>query len=252
MLASPTPRLRADALAPLEQRHDLGAALDAPTLAPVATLLADDHVPVAERGAILLGLAHAGAVGVPALAQEVVTARGPLQAAGVDALVTSGHVPPEEQLLAWSRSEDPALRLAAVRGLATLSSRAAEARIAEVVRTDPSSEVRIAAVTALGTSHDPNAVAVLKTALLGDDKGVIVAAGDALGRLRSPEAVRALEDALRNGSFEAEASAAFALKQTGRPEAETILREQRETHPDERVRRVIKLALGEHIEEHEE
>jgi HEAT repeat protein len=177
---------------------------------------------------------------------------GPLQAAGVDALVTVGRVPPEAQLLVWSHSDDPALRLAAVRGLASIASRAARDRIADVVRTDPSSEVRIAAVTALGASHDSSAVPILAKALLGDDQGVIVAAGDALGRNASPEAVRALGEALRNGSFEAEASAAFALEQTGRPEATDILREQRDAHPDARVRRVIKLALGEHIEEHDE
>ena len=252
LLASPVPRLRADALAAIGQRHDLASALDAPTLAPVATLLADDRVPVADRGAILLGLAHAGATGVSVLAAEVVKTPGPLQAAGVDALVTGGHVPPAEQLLAWSHSGDPALRLAAVRGLASVASRAARERIADVVRTDPSSEVRIAAVTALGASHDSSAVPILAQALLGDDKGVIVAAGDALGRMASPEAVRVLGEALRNGGFEAEASAAFALKQTDRPEATDILREQRDAHPDARVRRVIKLALGEHIEEHDE
>jgi HEAT repeat protein len=253
LLASPVLRLRVDALDAIGQHHELAAALDASALAPVATLLADDHVPVAERGTILLGLAQAGATGASALAAEVVKTRGPLQAAGVDTLVIAGQLPREEQLLGWSHSEDLALRSAAVRGLAAMvSSRAARDRLADVVRTDPSSDVRVAAVRALGTSHNPGAVPILRSALLANDEAMTTVAGDALARLASPEAVHALGEVLLSGNFEAEASAAFALAQCARQDAVVILREQRDAHPDERVRRVIKLALGEHIEEHDE
>src|SRR5262249_50716470 len=149
-------------------------------------------------------------------------------------------LPGEEQLLAASRGDDPALRTAAVRGLARSSSRAAFERTAEIVRADPVSEVRIAALKALGSAQDPRAVDILADAMRRTDKGEVLAAGESLGRIASPEAIRALGEALRDGSFDAETAAAFALNQTNKPEAAAILREQRDLHPDPQVRRLIK------------
>lgn len=252
LLASPVPRLRADALDAIVTRKDLAAALDAAALAPVRAALDDERLPLAERGAILLGLARAGAPGAAALAEHAVTAGGPLLPVGADALVTLGRAPREEQLLAWSRSSDPALRIAAVRGLANASSRAAFDRLTQVVTTDADPTVRIAAVKALGSAHDARAVLVLAQAMRSTDKGEILAASDALGRLATPEAVRALGTALRDGSFDAETAAAFALKQAHKHEADVILQEQRDLHPDPEVRRVIRLALGEHVGEHDD
>jgi HEAT repeat protein len=252
LLASPVAQLRADALTTIADRPQLGATLDAAALEPVRLVLADEHVPVAERGAIIVTLARAGARGIIPIAEDMAAKRGPLQAPALDALVLMGHAPREEQLLAASHGEDPALRIAAVRGLARSSSRAAFERVAEIVRGDPVPEVRKAALTALGSAHDPRAVGILADAMRSSDKGEVLAAGESLGRIASPEAIRALGVVLREGSFDAEAAAAFALNQTNKPEAYAILRDQRELHPDPQVRRLIKLALGEHLEEHDD
>jgi HEAT repeat protein len=161
-------------------------------------------------------------------------------------------VPPEELLLAASHSDDPAVRSAAVDGLAQTSSRAGYDRAADIIRDDGAPEVRLAAVKALGGSHDARAVAVLANAMEGHDKTEVLAAGESLGRIGSPQAISVLGEQLRDGTFEAETAAVFALNQTNKPEAAAILREQRDLHPDAQVRRLIKMALGEHLEEHEE
>jgi HEAT repeat protein len=252
LLASAVPRLRAEALTALTSRPELAGALDAEALAPLRTVLDDERVPAAERAAMLVELARASAPGVATVAEPIAARRGPLQGAALDAMVLVGKLPGDGRLLAASRADDPSLRIAAVRGLARSGSRAAFDRIAEIVRDDKVVDVRIAAIGALATSRDPHAVGILADAMKSGDKREVLAAGESLGRIGTAEAVRALGTSLRDGSFDAEASAAFALGQTRRPDAEAILREQRELHPDPQVRRLIKLALGEHLEEHED
>jgi hypothetical protein len=252
VLASPLTRLRNDALVAVESQPETARAFDASALEPLRTLLRDEHVPLAERGAILVRLGRVGAPGAVGLAEGVVGTKGPLQAAAVEALIALKHPPREEQLLEWSRNNDAALRLAAVRGLATSSSRTALDRVTDIVAKDPVADVRIAAIDALAASPDARAVPILAAALGRSDKSEILAASDALARIGTPEAVRALGEALRDGSFDAEVAAAFALKQSDRGDADAILREQRDAHPDARVRRVIKLALGEKLEEHDD
>ena len=197
-------------------------------------------------------LGQVGAPGIVPIAGARSARPGPLQAAAIDALVLAGHVPPEELLLAASHSDDPAVRSAAVDGLAQTSSRAGYDRAADIIRDDGAPEVRLAAVKALGGSHDARAVAVLANAMEGHDKTEVLAAGESLGRIGSPQAISVLGEQLRDGTFEAETAAVFALNQTNKPEAAAILREQRDLHPDAQVRRLIKMALGEHLEEHEE
>jgi hypothetical protein len=175
-----------------------------------------------------------------------------LQAAALDALVLVNRMPDEEQLLAASRSDDPVLRAAAVRGLARSSSHAAFERAAAIVTGDPVQEVRTEALKALGSAHDPRAVGILAQAMRGTDKGQVQAIGESLGRIHSPEAIRALGEVLRQGTFDAEAAAAFSLLQTNDPAAFGILREQRDQHPDPQVRRVIKITLGEHMDDHDD
>jgi HEAT repeat protein len=112
--------------------------------------------------------------------------------------------------------------------------------------------VRIAGIRALGAAANPGGVAVLGKALRSDDKGEILAASEALARIANAEAVEVLGAALRDGSLATAFAAAFALKQTEREAAYAILREQREINPDPQVRRAIKMALGERLDEHED
>jgi HEAT repeat protein len=252
LLGSPQPRLRADALATIVERPRFATTLDVDALGSLPSTLADERLRLDERATILITLARSGAPGVAPVAAKVFAAHGPLQAPALDALVLVGRIPDEQQLLTASRSEDPALRAAAVRGLAHSTLRAAFERIGAIVTGDTVPEVRLAALTALGSAQDPRAVPILADAMRRQDKAEVQAAAQSLGRIGSPAAIEALGVVLREGSFDAEAAAAFGLMQTDRPAAYDILRAQRDQHPDPQVRRVIKICLGEHLEEHDD
>jgi HEAT repeat protein len=243
-VSASVPRLRRDALATIEARPALAAMIEAQALASLDPFLADERVPVAERAQILVRLARAGVTGLAPIAEKAEATGGPLRAAAVDTLVSLGRLPPEERLLAYSRSEDSALRLVAVRGLARTGSPRALDRIAEVVASDPSDEVCVAALGALGSVQVPRAVPLLAAALRDSDRARVNAAAEALGRIASPTAITALGDALASGSYDAQAAAAFALGQTRKEQAMAILAAQEEMHPDPRVRKVIRIALG--------
>ncbi len=250
LLASPVPRLRADALATLEERDALMPLLDAEALAPLAAFLADPRIPPTVRAAPLVHLARHGAAGIGAIAEKIAASGGPLEAAAVDALVSVGKPPDEARLLAYSRRDDPALRIAAVRGLAQDGSPAALDRLEAILAADPASEVRVATLQALGGVTSDRAVALLAKALHEDDKERINAAAESLGRIGSPAAIAALADVLEHGTLDAQTAAAFALKRSGKWQAVEVLEDQAEHHPDARVRKIANVALGKESHEH--
>jgi len=250
LTTSVTPRLREGALAALEARRDLAPLLDAATLAGVPAFLQDERIPLTARGDTLVRLARIGAPGVVAIAEEAAGRGGPLLPAAVDALVTLDRLPSTERLVAYSRSDDEALRVAAVRGLVKQGGETALGRVTVMVREDPSANVRMAALQALGFSADDRAVAILTDAVPAGDKRQAAAAADSLGRIGSPAAIAALEKLFLEGSYEVQTAVAFALKQSGTERGLAFLMRQHEQHPDPRVQRICKLALGEDLHEH--
>jgi HEAT repeat protein len=250
LAASPTPRLREGALASIEGHGELAPLLDAAMLQPVAVFLADERAPLTQRGDTLVRLGRAKAAGVGALAETVAAQGGPLLPAALDALASIGKPPPVDRLIGYSRSEDEALRLASVRGLVAADDPGAYDRVAAMIAEDPSEEVRIAALRALGQVQGPRVVAILKAALPARDKRQAAAAAEALGREGSPDAITALEEAFLDGRPEVKTAAAFALKASGTAQGYKFLVHQRDTHPDDEVRRICKLVLGEDLHSH--
>ena len=248
-LVGGSPRLRADALATLEQRRELHPLLDTARLAGLRPWIADERQPLAERAQVLVRLARLRAPGIAAVAQASADG-GALQAAAVDALVSLDQLPPADRLLAWSGSKDEALRVAASRGLAKTASPAAFAKLRELLEHDPSDNVRLAIVQALSGVSDDRAVELLAAELGKTDKARIAAAAESLARIKSDAALAALGTALEKGSSDAQAAAAFGLKRSGMRRGTEILREQEASHPDPAVRKLCKLALGEDVHEH--
>jgi len=251
LLASPVPRLRADALILLESRPALAGAIDSAALAPFEAVLGKDQPPLTDQALTLVLLGKLRAPGVTPIAERLAAQEGPLQAPALDALVSLDRLPTDTELLAASRSDDPALRVAAMRGLVRRSTRPALDRVEQMLRGDPSEEVRLAGLGALGASSAERAVTLLAPALAGPDKARINAAADALAQIASPKAIAALGDTLAHGSFDAQSAAAFALMRTHKREAVEMLHAQRESNPDPRVRKVIEVALGRMPDEHE-
>lgn len=243
-------RLRQETLAALATRRDIPPLLDAGRLAPVAAWLRDATRPPTERAAVLLQLARRAAPGAADLARGLAAAEGPMQAVAIDALITLNEPPPTERLLALSRGRDEALRLVASRGLAKDGSPEAIGRLAEMLAEEPSPSVRLAIVQSIGRTQDPRVVGLLATELARSDRQITMAAAEGLVEQGSPEAVAALEKALTEGNENAQAASAFALKRMNRTDSDAILKRLEASHPDPKVRRLCKLALGESMHEH--
>jgi HEAT repeat protein len=185
------------------------------------------------------------------LAERFAGTAGALQAAAVDALVSMDRPLPIERLIGWSRSPDDALRLVAARGLAKVGSTTAVDRLADMLAHDASTEVRVGVAHALGRMPPSAQVIMLLTdALAGKEKEVVLAAADSLGRLGTHEAMVALGGVLERGSADAQMASAFALKQSNTLEGKEILEKVEMSHPDPKVRKLCRLALGESMHEH--
>jgi HEAT repeat protein len=251
VLTGPNARLRQDALSAIGSRAEIPPLLDAGRLKPLAAWLGDTRLPPAERAQVLVQLARVRATGVVELAEGLAATSGALQAAAVDALVSLDKPPPPERLIGWSRSSDGALRLVAARGLAKVGSPAAVDRLAEMLADDPSTEVRVGIAHALGR-RAPSAriITLLTDALAAKEKEVVLAAADSLGRLGTHEAMVALGGVLEHGNPDAQMAAAFALKQSNTREGKEILEQVEMNHPDPKVRKLCRLALGESMHEH--
>jgi hypothetical protein len=244
LLASPVARLRSDALAAFESRKELVPLLDAAQLSAFEGFVGDTRVPAPLRAEMLIRLAQVGAPGALPIAERIAAVGGPLEAAALDALVRLDRVPDEARLLAASRSADPAVRIAATRGLARTDTATAWARLETLARDDASADVRLATLAALADARRVRAVPLFAAALDSGDKATANVAAEGLGRIRTPEAIKALAATLERGNLDAQSAAAFALKRTGDAEALHVLHEQETQHPDPRVRRIIEIALG--------
>lgn len=249
-IGGPSGRVRQDALTLAGARHEAVPLLDARRLAPLSAWLASEQTPVPERAAVLVALARIKAPGVVELAEALTVNGNPLQAAAVDALVTIEKLPPDQQLLAWSQGRDDALRLVAARGLAKSGSDAALDRLAAMLETEGTRAVRLAIIRAVARTESPRIVPLLAAELEKNDKEATLAAADSLVKQGTDPAVVVLTKALEGGSENAQLAAAFALKRMNRQETDEILERVEREHPDPKVRRLCKLALGESMHEH--
>ncbi|MCC6850426.1 MAG: HEAT repeat domain-containing protein [Deltaproteobacteria bacterium] len=249
-LVGPHRELSGQALAAMTSRRTLVPLLDTGRLAPLASWLRDGRAPLAERAAVMVRLARAGAPGMADVAEGLLGDAGGLQPVALDVLVTLDRVPPSDRLLGWSRSGDDALRLAACRGLVKVGTPEALGRVAEVLAGDGSANVRLELAKALGRVQDARIVRVLADAMATAEKPMVLAAADALAAIAAPEAIEALHAVLEHGRPDAQAAAAFALKRSGTPEGQEILESLERSHADPQVRRLCKLALGESLHEH--
>jgi HEAT repeat protein len=251
LLVSPSPRVRADALALLAARPPLARSIDADALVPFEAALGRDEPPVTDKALILVHLGRLGAPGIGSIAERLAAQKGPLRAAALDALVALDRLPDEAAMLAMSRSDDPALRIAAVRGLVRRPTRAALDRVEEILKKDPSSAVQIAALDALGGSSGDRQVALLTAGFRGD-QAHMKAAANALSSLATPAAITALGETVAHGSYDAQVAAALALAGTHKPQATEVLRTLLDSTSDARVRKLIEIALGRMPDEHAE
>jgi hypothetical protein len=153
--------------------------------------------------------------------------------AALDAGVAPAHT-------ARLRSASPAHREVAARHA---SGPTARAELAQLARRDPAPAVRAAAIERLVEIGGASAVDDGLTALHDPDPSVRGAAARALGGLGA-ESVAGLRRTVEAGDADAARAAVVALQLTGSSEAAAALAEIAETHRDESVRTLARIALG--------
>jgi hypothetical protein len=150
-----------------------------------------------------------------------------------------GIAPERERALLASRSEAQRAAAAQVAGPAQAD------RLADLLRGDPAPRVRSAALERLARLEGASAIAVLLDAFDDEDAGVRHQAALQVAAFGA-EAVPELRDAARR-PWPASQSAVLALRFANAPEARETLTLLAGDHPDERVRTLARLALGEAI-----
>lgn len=95
--------------------------------------------------------------------------------------------------------------------------------LARLARTDPASQVRIAAIEALGEIGDERAVAILAPLSEAKDRDMARAALSALGHIGHPMALQPLLSALRSPDAEQRIDALRAVAERGGPDAASTL-----------------------------
>jgi HEAT repeat protein len=126
-------------------------------------------------------------------------------------------------LLAGLDHPDPQMRATILDTLRLRGTTGAEARVVEVLRGDPSAEVRRRAAAMLGRVGGRASLDPLVAAAAGDaDREVRAAAAHALGDLGTPAAVPALRDLVGNRRYRVAHEAAAALVRLGAPGVATL------------------------------
>jgi HEAT repeat protein len=150
---------------------------------------------------------------------------------------TAGRALAEARIALELKSDLSAVRAEAARGLGKLDARGQSEALARLLE-DPSSEVRIAALTTLMHWNDPQALAALPAALAHDDSEVVKAAV-ALARSR-PELTASLRALLTHPAWDVRHAAVLALASIDR----AAVVAHREIETDGLVRAAIDEVLG--------
>ncbi len=239
IVAGAQPVLATSAVARLDQIAGLDAKLETEAREQLQTAALDPNRPREVRVALLELFGRRRLIAFRPTLEQLAQPGSPLEADALAALgALDGGLSPEvaERLLTRG---DPAVRVVAVR---YVTGPKAEERVAGLVRSDPSPEVRAAATQAIVARRGAGAVQDALPALSDPDRSVRAAGAYALGAIGEP-AVPALKQlALSRGPGDADAAIA-ALSLAGKPGIIALV-EISKTHPSPKVRTLAEFALG--------
>ncbi len=139
--------------------------------------------------------------------------------------------------------KSPAVCAAAIHALGLLRVKAVAPKIAQLLATSPSSQVRQNAAVALAYLADPAAIPTLISAISDSHQSVRYAAIKTLGSLHAQAAVPALINTLKSSNANIRETAAAALGQIQSPQASSALAGLT-TNPNIQVREAAVIALG--------
>lgn len=210
-LASPSPRLAADALVELRGLPGLSP-LGRDEVGALAAALRSPHLDATTRVGLIELVADRGArEALPAVSGATADTPAVL-AAVLAARARLGAPAGRPELAAWLGGQDAAVRAAAVRALGRLDDPAALAEVGRYATADADSTVRVAAIEALGASQRPEAAPLLARTFDSTEREIQQRSGQALLALGGPAAEEALVDlALRGRTPETQKYATLLL-----------------------------------------
>jgi HEAT repeat protein len=237
--------LAEEAVARLAARQKLAEQIDAASARALieALLRSDANAALPQAVLRLIGERRPPALRPPLVA--LTTSAAPAPALVYEALARfDGGLAPERSA-ALLRDASPARRATAAR---YASGPDAASRLNERLRTDPDAGVRAAAVERLVALEQERALSAAMATLADEDPDVRLAGARAVASLGAA-AVPDLRDAVVAARQPAASTAVVALRMTGTDAAHAALVAIAQTHPDEAIRKLAGLAIGEPLGE---
>lgn len=209
-LGTGSARLRADGLTELRQRSE-PLALTSEEIAILAAVLRDTTTPAPLRIGLLRLLGERGWEGAVAALTGAEADTPEVLRALLAARAQLGAPASREEIQRLLASPDPAVRAAAIEGLAQLDEPGVISELGRYATSDDAVPVRAAAIEALGRSHRPEAVPVLSQTFSSDDRTIKQASARALLELGEPADQALIDLALAGDTSETRRYAALIL-----------------------------------------
>jgi len=210
-LASGNPRLAADALVELGQLGTF-ASLSADEVATLKRTFGDRRIEPSTRAGLMTLLGERKVGGTLDALAGAETETPALLEAFMDARAALGAPPRAADLSSQLSSSDPATRAAALHALAHSEDPQTLDQLTHYATLDQSTDVRVAAVEAMGERKRPDAVPVLTRTFTGSDAQILHASARAFMAIGGPDVERAVGDlALHAPTPEARRYAALVL-----------------------------------------
>jgi hypothetical protein len=209
-LGTGSARLRADGLTELRQGSE-PLVLTSEEIATLAAVLRDTSTPAPLRIGLLRLLGERGWDGAVAALTGAEADTPEVLRALLAARAQLGAPANREEIQRLLASQDPAVRVAAIEGLAQLDDPGVIGELGRYATADDAVPVRAAAIEALGRSHRPEAVPVLSQTFSSDDRTIKQASARALLELGEPADQALIDLALEGDTSETRRYAALIL-----------------------------------------
>jgi hypothetical protein len=239
-LQSGARRFVEDAATILATTPGLGSALDVADVDAIDVALRDVRTTDETKAVLIRALAQGQITQARPLLSALRPSTGPVIEARAEALRQLGHGIGWSEISEYVNSPDPAVRKSGIRALA--DSRDAEAReqLDRVALEPGPTDVRVAAVEALGKVGEHDAIEVLSRTFEDSNPEVQIASGRALFEVGTDEAHQSLETLVMEGKgYEVQSQALVLLVLSGYPTDDPRIQRIREKHPDARIRKII-------------
>jgi HEAT repeat protein len=166
-----------------------------------------------------------------------------LRRAAIRARVQLGQAREKAKLVETLDDSDPVTRLAAVHELAETGTQDAVAQIARLAIGDPDTEVRLAAIDALGKMPSPAALQALGKTFADSNVEIRRRSAQAIYGIGGRPAANLLGELAFDGPADVQQQAVVLLLTLGIPRDDPLVKRIRETHPNAAVREVAEHGL---------